>query len=94
MSKYEYAKAGHLCPFCEKSAATEVEEKEWDKRWLACGKNDEDPGLNAWENQFCWAGWSEPGECRNGMSIEDRLVEVLEQRDATRQELAKCREVI
>lgn len=86
MSKYEEDKDGNgICPFCEKPLANYAAEREWDQRWSVT-KNDDDPELNTWADQFCWHGMAQPGECRNGMSIEERLIEVLEQRDAARKE--------
>lgn len=85
-SKYDVGEGpyGLLCPFCEKPMANPEHEAEFEERLTAADNNDADPELRAWEGQFCWYGWAQPGQCRNGMGIEERLIEVLEQRDAAR----------
>ena len=80
MSKYDT----DICPFCEKPVATYKEDKQYEKRLYTADDNYDDPELGAWADQYCWRGWAQPGDCRNGMSIEDRLIEVLEQRDEAR----------
>ena len=85
-SKYDEGKGTTgLCPFCEKPVASDEAMKEYDTRLIATDYNIDNPELVAWAEQFCWYGWAQLGECRNGMGIAERLIEVLEQRDAARE---------
>ena len=89
MSKYDVDGNGNgICAWCDKPSIFDADLREWRARWIAAGEYDNDAELNAWANQFCWHGWLGHGKCRAGMSIEERLIEVLEQRDALRAELA------
>jgi hypothetical protein len=84
-SKYE----NEVCPFCELPIANDEQEAEYERRLKAADDNDNDPDLCAWAANVCWYGWAQPGECRNGMSLEGRLIEVLEKRDTWQARVAE-----
>jgi len=79
MSRYDT----EICPFCDKLM---VPLSVWDQ---ASRLKEDDPAFVEWDKQFCWSGWEQPGECVGGLSLEDRLVQVLEQRDALAVQLAE-----
>lgn len=84
-SKYEEKEDGSgICPFCEKPLVSDKAYEEYEKRLSIAFDNENDPDLCKWADQFCWFGWNQLGECRGSMLIEDRLIEVLEQRDSLR----------
>lgn len=78
-----------VCPFCELPIATQELDDEYQKRLDAVDDNENDPALVAWAAAYCWFGWQQPGACRQGMSVEDRLIEVLGQRDEARMRVAE-----
>lgn len=82
-----------LCPFCEKPQAGIEVENEYNERWIAAERYDDDPALIAWSDQYCWSGWYQ-SVVPCGPKIEDRLMQVLDQRDAARQHIAILEQVI
>jgi hypothetical protein len=85
MSKYEEDKHGTgTCPFCEKPVADDDVTHEYEHRLTAVDDEENDPKLVAWASRYCWYGWAQPGECRNRMLMDERLIEMLGQRDAAR----------
>lgn len=84
-SKYE----NDVCPFCEKPIAKDEQNKEWDHLWEAAGRDEDDPALQTWADKWCWDGWDHVD-----VELQDRLVEVLEQRDALRAENERLRSLL
>ena len=82
MSRYNT----EICPYCERPSATEEVSEEWQQRYDACEEDDNDPGLKAWDVQYCWYRLFSSDLCIS--SAEDRLIQVLEQRDALAAQLA------
>ena len=85
-SKYEKK----ICPFCELPIGNSAAEQEYERLLEAAGDNANDPIVKAFEDSICWRGWTQAHDA----TIEDRLIEVLEQRDAARAENVKLRELL
>jgi glutaredoxin len=85
MSRYNE----EICPYCEMRKATDADEREYQRRLVLANDDEKDPQLVAWENTLCWSKLF--GICEAANDPHKRLIAVLEERDALREEITRLR---